>query len=74
MTPKGRLITFEGIECAGKSTQIKLLQAHLKNQTNVTYTREPGGTEFAEKIRRMLLNGKRRCGWSEALLFFFGTV
>jgi len=44
------LITFEGIDGAGKSTQIRKLTTHLRNQGEEVLTlREPGGTEVAEK-------------------------
>lgn len=49
-------ITFEGGEGSGKSTQAKLLAEHLKKSgKEVVLTREPGGTELAEKIRNLLL-------------------
>ena len=48
-------ITFEGQEGAGKSTQIKMLYDFLLNRgANVILTRDPGGTDIAEKIRRVL--------------------
>lgn len=55
---KGRFITFEGGEGTGKSTQIALLSDFLqfKNVPFIT-TREPGGTEGAEKIRDLLVTG-----------------
>jgi len=48
----GIFITFEGPEGAGKSTQVALLLAHLRQKgIPVAATREPGGTALAEKIR-----------------------
>ncbi|MDP8305432.1 MAG: dTMP kinase [Candidatus Chlorobium antarcticum] len=53
------LITFEGIDGAGKSTQIRKLTTHLRNQGEEVLTlREPGGTEVAEKIRTILLESR----------------
>lgn len=53
------LITFEGIDGAGKSTQIKKLTAHLRHQgQELLNLREPGGTETAESIREILLEGR----------------
>lgn len=51
-------ITFEGIDGSGKTTQSELLASHFKQihgENNVILTREPGGTDFAEKVRRVLL-------------------
>ena len=49
-------ITFEGGEGSGKSTQVKILAGHFKKQgREVIITREPGGTETAERIRGILL-------------------
>lgn len=48
-------ITFEGIDGCGKSTQIELFEKYLKEQKfRVLTTREPDGTEFAEKCRDLL--------------------
>lgn len=56
---KGILITFEGPEGCGKSTQSKLLYEYLKtNSYNCVYTREPGGTRLGEKVRQVLLHSK----------------
>jgi len=55
---RGRFITFEGGEGAGKSTQLKRLVAHLEAQgREVVATREPGGSPGAESIRALVLNG-----------------
>jgi dTMP kinase len=69
---KGCLLTFEGGEGAGKSTQIRLLQIFLEEQGIATLvTREPGGTPLAERLRAVLLSGKTKPlgGFAEALLF-----
>ncbi len=51
------MITFEGIEGAGKTTQIKLLEKFLKKRGyNFVILREPGGTIVSEKIREILLD------------------
>ena len=53
------LITFEGIDGAGKSTQVKKLKKYLtENGHEVLTLREPGGTIVAEKIRDLLLTSK----------------
>ena len=52
---KGRLITFEGTEGCGKSTQVKLLAERLKALGHrVRLLREPGGTPIGEEIRHLL--------------------
>jgi dTMP kinase len=66
---RGILISFEGTEGSGKSTLTHTLSALLKNQGySVTLTREPGGTEVAEKIRTILLNFKM-APWTELFLY-----
>ena len=53
------LITFEGLDFSGKTTQIKLLVEKLKSYGNdVIVVREPGGTPISEKIREILLDKK----------------
>ena len=54
-----RFITFEGGEGSGKSTQIKLLSKKLSAYVDVVVTREPGGTQEAEKIRKLLVRGHK---------------
>jgi len=52
----GKFITIEGIEGAGKSTQLAFIQHYLSKQgQSLTVTREPGGTELGEQIRELLL-------------------
>ena len=54
---KGKFITIDGVEGAGKSTQIDLVCEHLiEKGIKVVRTREPGGTEVGEKIRSVLLD------------------
>lgn len=72
MKSKGRLITFEGGEGAGKSVQIKRLRDRLsKAKKNVVVLREPGGTVISEQIRKILLTPKNVgiAYTSEVLLF-----
>ncbi|MGZ8598107.1 MAG: dTMP kinase [Actinomycetota bacterium] len=69
----GFFIAFEGVEGAGKGTQIRLAEEYLRGQVSqdVLITREPGGTELGEKIREVLLDPQtgKLDARSEALLF-----
>ena len=58
----GKLITFEGGEGAGKTTQINYLTSKLKNKLfkKIISTREPGGTEAGEKIRSILVESSKK--------------
>lgn len=57
MRPRGQFITLEGIEGAGKSTQVPLIQATLAQLGyQVLLTREPGGSPIAERVRQVLLD------------------
>lgn len=57
--PGSLFISFEGIECAGKSTQIIKLKNYLEEKKfQVIVLREPGGTPFGEKLRSAILNAK----------------
>ena len=72
MNPKGSFITFEGIDGSGKSTQARKLAEHLQAQgRDVILTREPGGSEGAEEIRALVLQGEpdRWSAETEILLF-----
>lgn len=67
---RGRFITFEGIDGAGKSTQIDVIEATLKSRgLEVIRTREPGGTPLGEVIRKELLSVSMDPA-TETLLFF----
>ncbi len=74
------LITFEGLDCSGKTTQAKLLAESLEKMYEsgegpaVLFIREPGGTELSEKIRFILLD-VRNSGMSDATeLFLFSAA
>ena len=72
MTAPGRFISLEGGEGVGKSTQVNALAEALRQRgIDVLVTREPGGSEGAERIRELLLSGsEERWGpQAEALLF-----
>ena len=63
-------ITFEGIDGAGKTTQLELLEAFLQEQgRRVVVSREPGGTALGERIRELLLDGCDMSPRAEASLF-----
>ena len=69
---KGKFITFEGCEGAGKSTQLQLLSSYLKERAiEHIFTREPGGNPVSEKIRALILDGANTAMTSEceALLY-----
>ena len=68
---KGFLISFEGGEACGKSTQIKKFQEYLKEeQIDFVCTREPGGTELGEQIRNLLLHSKHEMTPETEFLLF----
>jgi dTMP kinase len=71
--PPGKLISFEGSEGSGKSSQIARLARHLETAGHeVVVTREPGGTEIGEQIRNIIVHNSRgdeMCAQTELLLF-----
>jgi dTMP kinase len=70
MSSKGRFITFEGIDGAGKTTHLDALeQAWRRAGHEVVRTREPGGTPLAEKLRGLFLHDAMD-PLTEALLVF----
>lgn len=74
---KGRFIAFEGCEGAGKSTQMRLLSEYLTSR-DIPHilTREPGGGQISEAIRKIILDGKNSemTDECEALLYAAARV
>ncbi len=69
---KGKLITFEGIDGSGKTTQIRYLESFLQSIGHeVLLLREPGGTKIGEEIRKLLLDMKHQEMTPETELFLF---
>lgn len=67
---RGRFVTFEGIDGAGKSTHIESVAAWLRARGHdVEQTREPGGTALAEQLRELVLH-QPMDALTEALLVF----
>lgn len=64
------LVSFEGVDGSGKSTQVVLLAAALRaDGFEVVPVREPGGTALGERVRALLLEGGAMAPWAEAALF-----
>ncbi len=71
---KGRFITLEGGEGAGKSTNQEYIQQHLEQAGyDVMVTREPGGTELGERVRAVLLDPESRMHADTELLLMFAA-
>ena len=69
-----KIISFEGIEGVGKSTQISLLKEYLENQNYlVEIYREPGSTNIGENIRDILLNNTNQLSNEAELLLMFAA-
>ncbi|HEY2355091.1 MAG TPA: dTMP kinase [Gaiellaceae bacterium] len=63
-------VSFEGADGSGKSTQAEFLRdALVAEGREVVLTREPGGTEFGERARELVLNGPHMGAWAEAALY-----
>lgn len=74
---RGKFITFEGCEGCGKSTQVRLLSQKLTELgIDFIVTREPGGSDVAEQIRKVILDAKNTamCDECEALLYAAARV
>jgi dTMP kinase len=67
---RGKFITFEGIDGAGKSSHVEWLASFLRDKGQIVHvTREPGGTELGEKLRELLLHTPMHLE-TETLLMF----
>jgi dTMP kinase len=69
---RGRFITLEGIDGAGKSSHVRWIARFLRSRgIRVKVTREPGGTPAGEKLRRLVLGSRQRLHVeTETLLMF----
>lgn len=68
----GLFITLEGPDGSGKSTVSRMLVSYLREKSiRVTFTREPGGTDISEEIRKIILDNKNTAmkSTTEALLY-----
>ena len=74
-TKRGLFITFEGPDGCGKSTQLRLLAARLREAgQSVVETQEPGGTAIGNQIRRILLDpANKELGPTAELLLMFAA-
>lgn len=71
---EGLFVTIEGGEGVGKTTLAEGLKGFLEERgCAVVWTREPGGTPFAEKIRKLLLDEKEAIGTKSELLLFLSA-
>jgi len=71
---RGKFITLEGIDGAGKSTHLEWLAGFLKSRgIPVRVTREPGGTELGEKLRQILLDRNQHLHPETEALLMFGA-
>jgi len=59
-------VVIEGIDTAGKSTQLDILE---KKYPNAVFTKEPGGTKIGTRLRSMVLNGEAKSKVAEMFLF-----
>jgi dTMP kinase len=70
--PRGFLLTVEGVDGSGKTTQVGRIARYLKRAgLAVTVVREPGGTRLAERIRRLLLDFRSAGLSAPAELFLY---
>jgi dTMP kinase len=64
------LVSFEGLDGSGKTTQVERLRAALEAEgREVVTAREPGGTALGEQLRSLVLHDAPMTPWAEALLY-----
>jgi dTMP kinase len=74
MSKKGKFLTLEGVDGAGKSTHVQFIADFVASKGHhAIMTREPGGTELAERLREAIL-GQRMDPAVETLLIFAGRA
>ena len=69
---KGLFISIEGSDGSGKSTQIENIKSFFQDKgIDIIFTREPGGTQIGEKLRKIILDKEltEMCDMTEALLY-----
>src|SRR5574341_393861 len=70
----GFLITLEGIDNSGKTTQVQRLSNYLKKKRHkVLLVRDPGGTKISEKVRKILLDKKNHLASSTELFLYLAA-
>lgn len=71
----GFFITFEGVDGSGKGTQVQMLKEYFeRNNIDAVFTREPGGTKVAEKIREIILDKSNDELSDVAEMFLFSSA
>ncbi len=74
VTVRGKFITIEGQDGAGKSTNVASMREYLESKNiEFVHTREPGGTSLGEKIRELLLNSLDKIADKTELLMMFAA-
>ncbi len=71
---KNPVIIFEGTEASGKSTNLNLVSKYLKNKgKKYIKLREPGGSNFSENVRKLLLNKNYKLNYKTDLMLFYAA-
>ncbi|NNN13847.1 MAG: dTMP kinase [Acidimicrobiaceae bacterium] len=69
MIPRSNFVVFEGVDGSGKSTQVERVTQLLRREgVLVMATREPGGCDFAESLRSLILDQDKLDPWAEAMV------